>query len=134
MIKISKSFPQQEKEKYIALFKEFQDVFSWSYEYLKSYDTNIIQHEIPIKEYQNTFRQNLRRINPVLMPLIEKEVKTMYDAHIIAPIRYDDWVSNLVPTRKKTGEIRLCVDFRNLNKVSLKFNILYQKCIIFYEG
>ena len=56
------------------------------------------------------------------MPLIEKEVKRMYEAQIIAPIRYFDWVSNLVPTRKKTGEIRLCVDFRNLNKVSLKDN------------
>ena len=46
----------------------------------------------------------------------------MYDAQIIVPIRYSDWVSNLVPTRKKTREIRLCVDFRNLNKVSLKDN------------
>ena len=49
MIKLSKALPQQEKEKYIALFKEFQDVFAWSYEDLKSYDTNIIQHKIPIK-------------------------------------------------------------------------------------
>ena len=46
----------------------------------------------------------------------------MYEAQIIAPIRYSDWVSNLVPTRKKTREIRLCADFRNLNKVSLKDN------------
>jgi hypothetical protein len=28
----------------------------------------------------------------------------------------------LVPTHKKFGEIRLCIDFRNLNKVSLKDN------------
>ena len=27
MIKLLKALPQQEKEKYIALFKEFQDVF-----------------------------------------------------------------------------------------------------------
>ena len=46
----------------------------------------------------------------------------MYNAQIIAPIKYSNWVSNLVPTRKKTGEIRLCVDFKNLNKVSLKDN------------
>eukprot|EP00253_Pinus_taeda_P026182 PITA_26182 len=46
----------------------------------------------------------------------------MYEAGIIAPIRFSEWVSNLVPTRKKTWEIRLCVDFRNLNKVSLKDN------------
>ena len=46
----------------------------------------------------------------------------MYEAQIISPIRYSDWVSNLVPTRKKIGEIRLCVDFQNLNKLSLKDN------------
>eukprot|EP00253_Pinus_taeda_P010492 PITA_10492 len=44
----------------------------------------------------------------------------MYEAGIIAPIRFSEWISNLVPTRKKTWEIRLCVDMRNLNKVSLK--------------
>ena len=75
MIKLSKSLPQHEKEKYIELLKEFQDVFAWSYEDLKSYDTNIIHHKIPIKEDQKPFKQNLRRINHVLMPLNEKEVK-----------------------------------------------------------
>eukprot|EP00253_Pinus_taeda_P026975 PITA_26975 len=44
----------------------------------------------------------------------------MYEAGIIAPMRFSEWVSNLVPTRKKTGEIRLCVDLRNVNKVCLK--------------
>jgi hypothetical protein len=31
-------------------------------------------------------------------------------------------VANLVPVRKKSGEIRLCVDFRNLNRSSKKDN------------
>jgi hypothetical protein len=31
-------------------------------------------------------------------------------------------VANLVPVRKKNGEIRLCVDFRNLNRTSKKDN------------
>jgi hypothetical protein len=89
---------------------------------LKSYDTSIIQHKIPIKEDQKTFKHKLRRIKPRLMPLIGKEVKNMYDAKIIVPLRFSKWVSNLVPTRKKSGEIRLCIDFINLNKVSLKDN------------
>lgn len=46
---------------------------------------------------------------------------------IIFPIIFSDWISNLVPTRKNTEEIRLCVDFRNLNKVSLKDNYLLPK-------
>ena len=89
---------------------------------MKAYDTNIIQHRIPIKEDQKPFRQKLRRINPKLLPLIEKEIKKMYDARIIVPLCFSKWVSNLVPTRKKTGEIQLCIDFQNLNKASLKDN------------
>ena len=106
LIKISEALPLDEKLKYINLFKEFQDVFAWSYEDLKPYDTIIIQHKVPIKEDHKPFKQKLRKVNLVLMPLIEKEVKRMYDAQIIAPIRYSDWVSNLVTTRKKTGETR----------------------------
>lgn len=120
--KLSKSLPPDEKLIYIELMKEFRDVFSWSYEDLKSYDTSIIQHTIPLKQDQKTFRKKLRIINHVLLPSIEKEMKRTYEAGIIAPIRFPDWVSNLVPTRKNTGEIRLCVDLRNVNKVSLKYN------------
>lgn len=120
MIKLSKNLPPDQKLKYVELIKEFQDVFALSYEDLKSYDTSVIQHTIPLKENQKPFKQNLRRVNPVLLPLIEKEIKRMYEARIIAPIRFLEWMSNLVPTRKKTGEIRLCVDLRNVNKVSLK--------------
>ena len=46
----------------------------------------------------------------------------MYDAGIIVPVRFSDWVSNLVAVRKKTGEIRLCINFKNLNRASLKDN------------
>lgn len=65
MIKISKTLPAHIKLKYLELFREFSDVFSWSYEDLKSYDTEIVQHNIPLEENQKPFRQKLRRINPV---------------------------------------------------------------------
>jgi hypothetical protein len=42
--------------------------------------------------------------------------------HFIISLRYSEWVANLVPVRKKNGEIRLCVDFRNLNRSSKKDN------------
>jgi len=61
------------------------------------------------------------------MPLIEKEIKKMCDAKIIVPLRFSKWVSNLVPTRKKSGETILCIDFINLNKVSLKYNYPFPK-------
>lgn len=91
IIKLSKSLPPNQNPKYVDLFKEFQDVFAWSYEDLKSYDTSVIQHTIPLKPNQKPFKQKLRRINPVLLPLIEKEVNKMFEAGIITPIRFSEW-------------------------------------------
>jgi hypothetical protein len=53
---------------------------------------------------------------------IQKELQKMVDVVIIAPIRYSSWISDLVVVRKKSGDIRLCVDFPNLNQLSLKDN------------
>jgi hypothetical protein len=50
--------------------KYFPDVFAWSYEDLKVYDTRVIQHVIPIEEDKKNFKKNLRQIKPLLLPLI----------------------------------------------------------------
>lgn len=122
MIKLSKTLSPKVRGKYISLLLSFSDAFAWDYLDLKTYDTSIIQHTIPIKPNQKPFHQKLRRINPKLLPSIEKEVNRLYKSGIIVPIRFSDWISNLVPVRRKTGEICLCVYFKNLNKVSLKDN------------
>jgi hypothetical protein len=107
--------------------KDFPDIFVWSYDDLKFYETKVIQHVIPLKEYQNPFKQNMRWINPLLLPLVEKEVKKLFEAKIIVSLIFSKWIANLVLVRKKSGEIRLCVDFQNLNKLSLKENYLLVK-------
>jgi hypothetical protein len=47
-------------------------------------------------------------------------MKELLDAHIIIPLRFSEWLANLVSVRKKNREIRLCIDFRNLNRSSKK--------------
>jgi hypothetical protein len=56
----------------------------------------------------------------MLLPIMEREVKKLLRAQIIVPLKYSKWVANLVPVRKKNGEIKLCVDFKNLNRSSRK--------------
>ena len=79
---MSKSLLEKEKKKYIGLMKEFVDVFAWTYQDLRTYDTSIIQHKIPLKPNAKPFKQKLRRLNPTLLPVIEKEVKKLLDAKI----------------------------------------------------
>lgn len=122
IIKLSRVLLLATRQKYIDLMKEYADIFTWSYSDLKAYNTSVIQHTIPIREDEKPFKYKLRQINPKLLSLIEKEIKKLFDAKIIVSLRFSKWVANLVPVRKKNGEIRLCIDFRNLNRVSLKDN------------
>ena len=41
----------------------------------------------------------------------------MLTVRFIKPIQHPRWLSNIVPVKKKNGQIRCCVDFRNLNRV-----------------
>jgi hypothetical protein len=100
---------------------------------LKTYDTFIIEHKIPLKPGVKPFKQNLIQINPIIFPVIKREVKKLLDEKIIVPLRYSEWVANMVPVRNNNGEIRLCVDFVNLNRSLLKIITLSQKWIIFLK-
>jgi len=102
--------------------RKFVDVFAWEYSDLNTYDKNIIQHKILLEKDTTPFKQKLRPMNPMLLPLVEKEIKNLMAAKIIVPLRYSKWVANLVIVRNKNGEIRLCADFRNLNKCSKNDN------------
>jgi hypothetical protein len=108
-INLGTSCTKEERDKYTQLFKEFQDVFAWSYNDLKEYDKSIFQHIIPLKEGAKPFKQKLRIINPKIKPLVKIEIEKLEKAGIISPIRHSDWLSNPVVVRKKTGEIHACV-------------------------
>ena len=118
--KVSSRLPPEIEEKYIKLLKKNIDAFAWSYEDLKVYDIDVIRHTIPIKEDEKPFKQKLRRLNPLLLSVIEKEIKKLFDAKIIVFLRHSKWLGNVVLVRKKNGEIRICIDFRNLIRDSLK--------------
>jgi hypothetical protein len=58
-VKLSRSLSKEQRVEYVKILKEFDDVFSWKYEYLRTYDTNIIKHKISLKEETKPFRQKL---------------------------------------------------------------------------
>jgi hypothetical protein len=121
-INLSVELTVDQKFEYCSIMKEFTNVFSWKYCDMKTYDPEVIQHKIPLKKDIIPFKQKLRPISPLLLSVIEREIKKLLDAKIIIPLRYSQSIANLVIMRKKNGEIRLCVEFRNLNKCSKKDN------------
>ena len=104
-VKISKSLPSEIRTQYQELINQYSYVFAWSYIDLKTYDKKVTQHKIPLKPDTKPVRQKLRHLNPMLLPIIEKEIKKLWEAKIILPLRFSNWVANIVPVHKKNGEI-----------------------------
>ena len=55
-INLGKTYTHAERAIFMKLFREFKDVFAWTYEDLKTYDMKIIQHIIPLKEDAKPFQ------------------------------------------------------------------------------
>lgn len=121
-VNLGKCYSEMEKKKFIDLLVEFREVFAWSYEDLNNFRDGKFQHQIPLKSAVNPFRQKLRKFNPKVAEAIFHEVDKMLKAQIIYPLHHSTCIVNIVHVRKKNGEIRICVDFRNLNQASLKDN------------
>jgi hypothetical protein len=120
MVKLGTQYSDEEKEKFTELLREFQDVFSWSYEDLCGFDLALIHHAIPTKEGIKLVRQKQIPINPALEATIRKEMEFFLKDGIIFPVKYSQWVSNLDHFRKTIGQIQLCIYFRALNRSSVK--------------
>ena len=53
---------------------------------------------------------------------IKEEVMKQIESKVVEVTKYPTWLSNIVPVAKKDGKIRICVDYRDLNKASPKDN------------
>jgi hypothetical protein len=95
-------------------------VFTCTYDDFKAYDKTVFQHIIHLREESKPVKKKIRMMNPNLKPMVKIELEKLKKEIIIYPIRKPEWISNPVFVRKKTGEIRMCVDFRDLNKESIK--------------
>ena len=52
--------------------------------------------------------------------MIKEEVKKQYNAGFLRVVNYPKWLANMVSVPKNDGKVRMCVDFRDLNKANLK--------------
>lgn len=120
VLNLGKMCSIDEQENFVHLCQEFNDVFAWAYDDLKGFDPSLIQHAIDSNSDAKPIRKKKRPVNPKIEPMMRKELSKLIEANIIFPIKHSSWVANLVPVRKKTREIRLCVDFRELKRTSLK--------------
>ena len=77
-----------------------------------------VKHEIFVKDTQ-PIHDSMRRIPMGLEGQVDEMVDNMLNKNIIRPSE-SPWNAALVVVKKKDGNIRLCVDYRNLNSVTIR--------------
>jgi hypothetical protein len=60
---------------YTNLFKEFRDIFSWSYEEIPGINLKTVEHEITTYVNAKPVRQKIRPVNPKKAAAIKIEVE-----------------------------------------------------------
>ena len=59
-------------------------------------------------------------MHPEMSEKIKAEVMKQFDAGFLVVTSYPQWVANVVLVPKKDGKVRMCIDYKDLNRASPK--------------
>jgi hypothetical protein len=105
----------------IKLLKEYVVCFAWNYNEMHGLSCDLVEHRLPIKPSFKPYKHPRKNLNPDIYDRVKEKINRLLDAKFIWPCRYVDWISNIVPVEKKgTKKLRVCIDFRHLNKATPK--------------
>ena len=117
---MSAQLSDDDENEYVNLLKEYKGVFAWSYKEMHGLDPKVVVYLLAIKPEHQPVKQVQRRFRPELISQIKEEVNKLIKAEFIREVKYPTWVANIVPVRKKNGQLRVCVGFRDLNNACPK--------------
>ncbi|RVW97191.1 Transposon Ty3-I Gag-Pol polyprotein [Vitis vinifera] len=119
-LRIGSDLSTDERDSLIQLLRSYLDVFAWSYEDMPGLDPSIVQHRLPLLPHARPVKQKLRRLHPRWSLQVKEEIQKQLSVGFLSVVEYPEWLANVVPVPKKDGKVRVCVDFRDLNKASPK--------------
>lgn len=115
-IHIDSNLTPEQNEQVKSLLLQHVDVFSKDDSDIG--DCDMIKHRIDLLD-DTPFKQKHRRIPPSMIDEVRKHIEELLSNGIIKRSK-SPWASNVVLVRKKNGKLRLCVDYRMLNKKTVK--------------
>ena len=114
--KIALDLTKDQKKQVEEFLQENKEVFSSS-----EFDlgrTNLVRHTIDTGT-NRPFKQQLRRHPMAYLPVIDEHVDKMLANDICEP-SYVPWATNVVLVKKSDGSLRFCIDYRQLNNLTMK--------------
>ncbi|CAL2277785.1 unnamed protein product [Prunus armeniaca] len=81
---------------------------------------SLVSHTLNIELGTKPVVQPRRNFHPEVEKQIKVEIEKLLAVGFIKPIKHSTWLANIVPVKKKTGVIRICTDYRDLNRACPK--------------
>ncbi len=106
----------KEKRQYENLFRKYIHMFAFNYKDLK--EVTIEQHKIELLPNAKPIMTKQRRWNPKYTMMVKEELDKLLEARFIRPMETIEWVSHVVLALKKNGKLRVCLNYKALNKIT----------------
>jgi hypothetical protein len=118
---VNKNFNANYKDNLVKLLRECVGCFAWNYQEMLGLRCDLVEHWLSIKDGFGPFKQHARCYNTLMYDRIKEEIDRLLKANFIRPCKYAEWISSIVLVEKKgSRNIRVCIDFINLNRATPK--------------
>ena len=74
------------------------------------------EHSLDLNKNARPVKQRLRRFSKDRKEAIKVELVRLLAAGFIREVSHPDWLANPVLVPKSSGELRMCIDYTDLNK------------------
>ncbi|XP_027071577.2 uncharacterized protein [Coffea arabica] len=95
-------YPSQE-DKLVRILREYKEAIGWSIADIKGISPSLCMHRIRLEDGAKPVRQGQRRLNPLMMEVVKKEILKLLEVGIIFAISDSPWVSPVQVVPKKAG-------------------------------
>ncbi|CAM8926089.1 unnamed protein product [Rhodiola kirilowii] len=135
---IKNGLEMDQEKRLIEVLSRHKMAIGWTLGDLRGISPAVCMHRILLEDGARPSSEPQRRLNPIMMEVVQKEIQKLLDADVIYPISDSRWVSpvhvvpkkigitfeenakgKMVATRVKNGW-RMCIDYRKLNAITRK--------------
>lgn len=99
--------------------EEVKKLFPFAKKEGKLSSTKLIRHRIDTGDAK-PIRQKQYVMSPYVQDQVNKEIERLLGRDIIERVSNPEWLNPVIPVKKPNGSIRLCIDARRLNEVTVK--------------
>jgi hypothetical protein len=117
-IQLGPDLQPEERKQYEDLLRKYIHLFAFNYKDLR--EVTMEQHKIELLPNAKPIRAKQGRWNPRYTAMVKEEFDKLLEAGFIRPVETTEWVSPVVLALKKNGKLRVCVNYKALNKVTKK--------------